>query len=245
MAFVELCNVTLDYPVISPEALNLKRLLVDRVLGRSNQPAVIRAIDDISARFEPGTKVGLFGPNGAGKSSLLRLIGRIYQPTSGKVLRVGRCTSLLGLGLGANIELSAKDNIALLLRFEGIEPDEEIIRDIWEFTEIDERFFNLSLRHFSTGMMMRLFFAVSTAAEPEILLMDEWLSVVDENFMFKAEKRLREYINKASVVVLSSHNPSLLRDVCDQVLFLERGRICGIEEKISAGQRWVRQDSAG
>lgn len=237
MAFIELSNVTLDYPVASPETINLKRVVLDRILGRVSELRIIRAIDSVSARFESGMRVGLFGPNGSGNSSLLKLMARIYVPTSGQVSCVGRCTSLLGLGLGSNIELSARDNIALLLRFEGVEPDDAIIRDIWAFTELEDKFFDLSLRHFSTGMMMRLFFAISTSAEPEILLMDEWLSVVDEGFMPKAESRLREYIGKASVFVIASHSLRLLRDVCDQVLFLEHGRIDQIEQTGSPTRR--------
>ncbi len=137
---------------------------------------------------------------------------------------------LFGLGVGANIELSARANIELLLRFEGIRPDSAMVETIWRFTELDRKFFDLSLRHFSTGMMMRLFFAISTASHPEILLMDEWLSVMDEKIMIKAEERLRGYIGKASLFVIASHNLQLLREVCDRILFLESGTIKSIED---------------
>lgn len=229
MSSITLRNVTLDYPASSPEANNLKRLLVDSLRGRRTRPGTIRALDDISLDLPPGARVGLSGSNGAGKSSLLRLMAGIYQPTSGTVERQGRVTALLGLGLGANIELSARDNIALLLRLEGLDPDPETIRQVWAFTELEDRFFGLSMRHFSTGMMMRLFFAVSTATHPDILLMDEWLSVVDERFMHKAEERLRSYVGRASVFVIASHNLALLHDVCDSIVFLDRGRIERIE----------------
>lgn len=224
MAEIRLDTVSLEYPVASPELSNLKRLVVDALLRRPTPRQTIRAIDSVSMELRPGTRLGIYGPNGSGKSSLLRLMAGIYPPSSGTVTRTGRCTSLLGLGLGANIELSARDNIALLLRLEGLEPTPELVRRIWEFTELDERFFRLSMRHFSTGMMMRLFFAVSTSTEPEILLMDEWLSVVDERFMHKAEDRLRTYVGRAQVFVIASHNFNLLRDVCDTIVHLEAGR---------------------
>lgn len=229
MALTELENVVLDYPVASPEQLNFKRALVDRLRGRSSAPPVIRAIDHISIRLEPGSRVGLYGPNGSGKSSLLRLMAGIYPPSEGRITREGRCTSLLGLGLGANIELSAHDNIELLLRFEGVQPTAQMIEQIWRFTELDRKFLHLSLRHFSTGMTMRLFFAISTAPHPEILLMDEWLSVVDENFVSKAEERLRSYVGKASIFVIASHNLWLLRELCERIVFLEGGKVANIE----------------
>ncbi|MBN9070354.1 MAG: ABC transporter ATP-binding protein [Rhizobiales bacterium] len=229
MSLIDLEDVILDYPVASPEQLSFKRTLVDRLRGRRSLPSVIRAIDHVSIRLEPGARIGLYGPNGSGKSSLLRLMAGIYPPTEGKVTREGRCTSLLGLGLGANIELSAHDNIVLLLRFEGVEPTAQLVEDIWRFTELDRKFFHLSLRHFSTGMMMRLFFAISTAPHPEILLMDEWLSVVDENFVSKAEERLRSYVGKASIFAIASHNLWLLRGVCKQILFLEGGKVVNTE----------------
>ncbi len=229
MSLIELEEAVLDYPVASPEQLNLKRTLVDLLRGRSSAPPVIRAIDHVSIRLEPGTRVGLYGPNGSGKSSLLRLKAGIAPPTEGRVAREGRCTSLLGLGLGANIELSAHDNIALLLRFEGVEPTAQMIEEIWRFTELDRRFQHLSLRHFSTGMMMRLFFAISTAPHPEILLMDEWLSVVDDKFVAKAEDRLRSYVGKASIFVIASHSLPLLRGLCHRILFLEGGKVVDTE----------------
>jgi lipopolysaccharide transport system ATP-binding protein len=229
MSLIDLEQAVLDYPVASPEQLNLKRTVVDWLRRRPSTPPVIRAIDHVSIRLEPGARVGLYGPNGSGKSSLLRLMAGIYPASAGRVTRAGRCTSLLGLGLGANIELSARDNIALLLRFEGVQPTEQMIEEIWRFTELDRRFLHLSLRHFSTGMMMRLFFAISTAPHPEILLMDEWLSVVDEKFVAKAEERLHSYVGKASIFVIASHNLSLLRGVCHRIVFLDGGKVMNIE----------------
>lgn len=231
MALIELTDAVLDYPVASPEASNLKRTLVERLSRRFSAPPTLRAIDGVSLSLQPGSKTGLYGPNGAGKSSLLRLMAGIYPPTAGKVVREGKCTSLLGLGVGANIELSARANIELLLRFEGMRPDPAMVAAIWRFTELDRKFLDLSLRHFSTGMMMRLFFAISTASHPEILLMDEWLSVMDEKIMMKAEERLRGYIGKASLFVIASHNLQLLREVCDRILFLESGTIKSIEDR--------------
>ncbi len=229
MPSLRLASATLDYPVVSPEWLNCKGLAVDAIRGRRTAPPVIRALDAIDLDLDPGDRLGIYGPNGSGKSSLLKLMAGIYPPSSGMVQRNGRVTALLGLGLGANIELSARDNIELLLRFEGLKPDTAMIDAIWAFAELERKFLDLSLRHFSTGMMMRLFFAVSTSAEPEILLMDEWLSVVDETFMHKAEARLRAFVGKAGVFAIASHNIHLLRDVCDRIIFLDNGRIVRTE----------------
>lgn len=225
MTVMTLRNVGLDYPIASPESLSIKRIAIDLLRGRRTVMPTIRALQGLDITLNEGECIGLYGSNGAGKSSLLKVMAGIYPPSTGEIHRAGTVTSLLGLGLGANVELSAEDNIRLLLRFEGIDPDPEMIESIWTFTELDRKFLKLSLRYFSTGMMMRLFFGVSTSAKPEILLMDEWLSVVDEKFMHKAEARLRSFVGQARGVVLASHNIHLLREVCTRIFYLNAGEI--------------------
>ncbi len=225
MTVMSLQDVGLDYPIASPDSLSIKRIVINLLRGRKTVTPTIRALNGLNITLNEGECIGLYGTNGAGKSSLLRVMAGIYPPSTGEIRRKGSVTSLLGLGLGANIELSAEDNIRLLLRFEGIDPDPEMIESIWAFTELDRKFLKLSLRYFSTGMMMRLFFGVSTSAKPEILLMDEWLSVVDEKFMHKAESRLRSFVGQARGVVLASHNIHLLREVCTRIVYLDAGEI--------------------
>ena len=136
---------------------------------------------------------------------------------------------LLGLSAGANLDLVATDNISLLLRIGGRRPTPAIIDDIWAFTELEDRMRRLPLRTFSSGMLMRVLFATATAFPADILLLDEWLSVVDERFSAKSERRLLELVDGAAIVMLASHDQELLRRVCNRIVPLDRGRIVGAE----------------
>ena len=132
---------------------------------------------------------------------------------------------LLGLNAGANLDFVAADNISLLLRISGRKPTAALIDEIWAFTELEERMQRLPLRMFSSGMLMRVLFATATAFPADILLLDEWLSVVDENFSAKAEQRLLKLVSQAAIVIIASHDYELLRRTCTSIVNLDRGRI--------------------
>jgi lipopolysaccharide transport system ATP-binding protein len=225
MASIRLRNVCLDYPLYGACDFSIKRRLLGRFTKEPGRIRTFRAIDDISIEGAPGARIGLFGPNGSGKSTLLRLIAGVYPPTSGRVEITGAVMPLLGLNAGANLDFAAADNISLLLRISGRTPTSAIVDEIWAFTELEERMRHLPLRLFSSGMLMRVLFATATAFPVDILLLDEWLSVVDENFSAKAESRLLKLVSTAAIVMIASHDRALLQRICTEIVNLDHGRI--------------------
>jgi lipopolysaccharide transport system ATP-binding protein len=177
-------------------------------IGRniSNQVAVT-ALHNLSLKLEPGDRLGVMGPNGAGKSTLLRVIAGIYEPTQGSVEVRGRIASLINISLGMELEASGYENIRMrgVMMGLSLKQIKSLEEEIADFTELGP-YLNMPIRSYSTGMHMRLGFAVSTAVPADILLMDEWLSVGDEAFKVKAEKRLEEYVKKSSILVIASHS---------------------------------------
>jgi lipopolysaccharide transport system ATP-binding protein len=225
MVKVSLRNVCLDYPLYGAYDFSLKRRLLGRLMREPSSTRSIRAIDNISIEAWPGARIGLAGPNGSGKSTLLRLIAGVYPATGGQIEVTGNVMPLLGLNAGTNSDFVAADNISLQLRISGRKPTPQIVDEIWEFTELEERMRSLPLRMFSSGMLMRVLFATATAFPADILLLDQWLSVVDENFSAKAEARLQKLVSEASIMIIASHDHGLLRRTCSTIFNLDHGRI--------------------
>jgi ABC-type polysaccharide/polyol phosphate transport system ATPase subunit len=193
---------------------------------------------DVNIKFSPGNCYGLIGANGAGKTTLLRVLAGVYEPTSGKVTINGRISSIFDIGIGIDPELNGYDNIrlrGLLLQLSSAEIEEKM-QEIADFTELGD-YLDMPVRTYSSGMMMRLTFAVSTCFIPEIVLMDEWILAADLHFMSKAQKRIEEFIEKSSIFVLATHNLDVLHQWCTKALWLENGRVKAlgpIEEIIDA-----------
>ncbi len=226
MAHLRLTDAVVDVPAVEPGSYSLKLALLGLVgRGRRQPLPTIRIIDGISLALEPGMRIGVQGPNGAGKSTLLRVLAGIYPLSGGTYERSGRVSTLLGLEAGINPEMPAEANIRTLLRIDGIEPTPGLVDDIWTFTEIDDRYRRLPLRSFSTGMRLRLLFAVATSVEADIVLLDEWLSVADRSFAAKAEERLRTFIDRAKILVFASHSEETIRALATEVVTIGAGRI--------------------
>jgi lipopolysaccharide transport system ATP-binding protein len=225
MASINLRDVCLDYPLYGAYDHSIKRRLLGRLINEPSETRIIRAIDHVSIEAVAGARIGLAGPNGSGKSTLLRLIAGVYPPSSGELAIKGEIVPLIGLNAGANLDFVAADNIRLLLRIGGRKPTQAIVDEIWAFTELDGRMQRLPLRMFSSGMLMRVLFATATAFPADILLLDEWLSVVDENFSAKAEQRLLKLVASAAIVIIASHDHALLRRTCNSIVNLDHGRI--------------------
>jgi len=231
MAFIELKNVTLDLPIYDVQGRSLKKQVLR--MGRRNRIAeggdgviVVRALDDVNLRFERGDRIGLIGHNGAGKSTLLRTMAGIYPPTSGALSREGKVVPLLDISLGMDENSTGMQNIRLRGLLLGMS-DEEIRakqRGIADFCELGD-YLDLPIRTYSSGMRVRLAFAVSTAVDAEILLLDEVMGVGDASFMHKAETRLADLHSRAEIVVLAMHSNSEIRKVCNKALWMDRGRV--------------------
>ncbi|VWB95349.1 sugar ABC transporter ATP-binding protein [Burkholderia lata] len=231
MAYIELKNVTLDLPIYDVQGRSLKKQVMrmgrrNRIAEGSDGVIVVRALDDVNVRFERGDRIGLIGHNGAGKSTLLRVMAGIYPPTGGSVSRSGKAVPLLDISLGMDENSTGMQNIRLRGLLLGMS-DAEIRKkqhDIAEFCELGD-YLDLPIRTYSSGMRVRLAFAVSTAVDAEILLLDEVMGVGDASFMHKAEARLADLHSRAEIVVLAMHSNSEIRKVCNKALWMERGRI--------------------
>jgi lipopolysaccharide transport system ATP-binding protein len=226
MPSIQLQNITVQFPIYSFHSRSLKNSLVGKMTGGeigrdvSNHVAVT-ALQSITLELKEGDRLGVMGPNGAGKSTLLRVIAGIYTPTSGSVKVEGRIASLIDISLGMALEASGFENIRMRGVMMGLTLKEikSLEEEIAEFTELGP-YLNMPIRSYSTGMHMRLGFAVSTAVPADILLMDEWLSVGDEAFKVKAEKRLEDYVKKSSILVIASHSKETIQKLTNQTLAL-------------------------
>ncbi|KND55041.1 Polysaccharide ABC transporter, ATP-binding protein [Candidatus Paraburkholderia kirkii] len=243
MAYIELKGTTLDLPIYDVQGRSLKKKVLR--MGRRNTIAedndgviFVRALDNVDVRFESGDRIGLIGQNGAGKSTLLRTMAGIYAPTQGTVVSSGKIVPLLDISLGMDENSTGMQNIRLRGLLLGMS-DEEIrakTQAIAEFSGLGD-YLDLPIRTYSSGMRVRLAFAVSTAVDAEILLLDEVMGVGDAAFMHKAKDRLADLHSRAEIVVLAMHANSEIRRVCNKALWMERGRVRAfgeVEEVVSA-----------
>jgi lipopolysaccharide transport system ATP-binding protein len=222
MTSIKLDHVTVQIPVYSNHSRFMKNSFLKNLTKDKAQISSITALDNISINLKDGDRLGVMGPNGSGKSTLLRTIAGIYPPTSGSIEIKGSIASLIDISLGMDMEATGYENIRMRgimmgMKLKQIKAIEEEIAD---FTELGQ-FLQMPIRTYSTGMHMRLGFAVSTTIPADIILMDEWLSVGDSDFLVKAEKRLHDYINKSSILVIASHSEDLIARLANQVIRLE------------------------
>ncbi|QRF58547.1 ABC transporter ATP-binding protein [Variovorax paradoxus] len=230
MALISLKNVSVNFPIYGAGASSLRKTLAASVtggrLGKETGVTVVQALSDISIELNSGDRLGLIGHNGAGKSTLLRTLAGVYEPSSGDFTRQGTVASLIDPVLGIEVDASGLENIMLRGLVMGMSRKrvEQLTQDICEFSGLGE-YVNMPVRTYSTGMLMRLAFSISTSIEADILLMDEWLSVGDAEFTEKAERRMREVVAKSGILVLASHSPDLISKECNRVIRLEHGRI--------------------
>ena len=222
MARIKLDQASVEIPIYSNHNRSiknsfLKKLTKDNVLTYS-----VKALNNITLQLKDGDRLGVMGPNGSGKSTLLRTLAGVYHPTSGSIDVSGSIASLIDISLGMDMEATGYENIRMRgimmgMKLKQIKAIEEEIAD---FTELGQ-FLGMPIRTYSTGMHMRLGFAVSTTVPADIILMDEWLSVGDSDFLVKAEKRLHDYIQKSSILVIASHSEDLIAKLTNQVIRLK------------------------
>jgi lipopolysaccharide transport system ATP-binding protein len=224
-------DVVIDFPIYEPKSRSLKNAIMyaatGGVIGKDAMDrVVVRAIDKISFEFHEGDRVGLIGNNGSGKSTLLRVMAGTYEPVSGFLEVNGRVTSMISITMGMDINATGIDNVYLrgYVMGMGKKQIKELVDDVVEFSGLGD-YMHLPMRTYSSGMFMRLAFAIATHADADIILMDEWLSAGDAEFVDKAKARLDRIVNTAKIVVLASHNHALIQSQCNKVIRLDKGRI--------------------
>ncbi|MFT4116640.1 ABC transporter ATP-binding protein [Bradyrhizobium sp.] len=227
-ARIVLRDVSVSFPVMSFRDRSLRSRIVNAVTLRrsASRPHAVSALKDVNLDIRAGDRLGIIGANGAGKTTLLRVLAGIYHPTSGNVDVAGRCLSLFDLQAGFDEEATGYENImrrGLVIGARRAEIDARRA-EIADFTELGDRL-DLPLRTYSSGMMLRLIFAVATSVEGEIVLLDEWIGVGDQQFRKKARERLDQIVAQAGILVLASHDIELIKSTCNRAILLQEGQI--------------------
>jgi ABC-type polysaccharide/polyol phosphate transport system ATPase subunit len=239
MARIELDEIGLTFRVRRHIRMSLKEFLVGQMFRRSRNPILeVRALSGVKLRVDQGDRVGVIGHNGAGKSTLLKLLAGVYQPTHGRMLVEGKISSLFELALGFETDATGWENIAYRSYLQGETPRTvRAKRDaIAEFSELGD-FLSTPVRYYSAGMLVRLAFSIATAIDPEVLLVDEVLSVGDLAFQQKARERMRDMVNRAHLMVMVSHDLETLPKICNRAIWMDHGRMVKegpVEEVIAA-----------
>src|SRR6266702_6265993 len=192
MVSIDVWNASVDFPIFDAKTRSLKKAVLGKVggkIGTDQKAPIIEALHDITLSLREGDRVGLVGHNGAGKTSLLRMLAGIYEPTSGSLRSSGRITSLLDVTLGMDHEATGYENIMIRGLIMGASKQQmrDLTDSIAEFSGLGD-YLTMPVRTYSSGMVLRLAFAIVTSVEADVLLMDEWLSVGDADFVLKAEE---------------------------------------------------------
>lgn len=226
-------DVWVEYCVYGISSRSLKKTVVRALSGgRMAQEAAdertrVVALKGINLSIEAGDRTGLIGSNGSGKTTLLRVMAGALKPSRGRIWRVGTTSSLFDVSLGMNPEATGWDNITLRGMFLGLSAAEARSKtdEIVEFCGLAPDQLSRPVRTYSSGMLMKLAFAISTSVHPEIILLDEWLGVGDAHFFEKSQKRLTQLVDKARILVIASHYDHLIRSLCNKVAYFRMGEL--------------------
>ena len=218
---IEVNNVSMEFFLPNEKVDNLKEFFIRLVKGKMEKKKH-KVLDDISFSVRKGESIGLIGHNGAGKSTLLKILTGIMRPTEGSVMVKGKVAPLLNLGAGFDNEASAKENVYLngaILGYSKREIEHKY-KEIVDFAELHD-YMNMPLKNFSSGMVARLGFAIAIDVNPDILLVDEILSVGDENFRKKCAAKINELRDRGVTFVIVSHNMSQIKNLCQKAVWIE------------------------
>lgn len=233
---IEASHVTMRFRMNNDKILSLKEFVTTALRGKLEYQE-FTALEDVSFTVEQGETLGLVGRNGAGKSTLLKVISGILKPTEGTVKVTGNVVPMLELGSGFDYDLTGRENVFLNGAILGY-PEQflkEKYAEIVEFSELGQ-FIDVPLRNYSSGMVMRLAFSIATVVQPDILIVDEILAVGDAAFQEKSKRRMLELMGGGTTVLFVSHSISQIQEMCDRVLWLEKGqmKMAGKAEKVCA-----------
>ncbi len=243
MPSIDLRSVTVAYPVVvsarqqSAFAAVAQTFSFGRLARETTGGKYVVALQGLTLDVPNGTRLGLIGRNGSGKSTLLKTMAGIIHPTRGSVDIEGRIGCLLGLGAGLDPEKTGLDNLRLVARLHGLKGArlESAIEEAAEFTELGP-FLNMPTRTYSSGMTARLAFAIATAHQSDLLLIDEVIGTGDAHFVHKAINRVKTLCAESGIVVLASHSSDIMREFCDEAAWLDSGRLMmrgGVDEVFS------------
>lgn len=237
MSLIKLSNVILDIPIFDTVERSLRTHAISalssgKILKPLNKKLVVRALNQVNLEIREGDAVGLVGANGSGKSSLLRLISGIYMATSGSVSVTGWVRPLISLGVGLEPNLNGVENIRRLGALYGYQryEIEEALDEIVTFSGLRE-FIELPVRTYSSGMVLRLMFSTLVTGDPDILVLDEFFSAGDEEFITQGEKRMEALLGKAKILVFASHSKSLIKKYCNRFVRMKDGYAVEIEKE--------------
>ena len=227
---IEVEHVSMHFNLMEERVDNLKEYILKLIKGKLMYNEFI-ALDDVSFSIQKNDLLGIVGLNGAGKSTLLKILAGVLVPTSGKVTVKGMIAPLIEVGAGFDPDLTAKENIFLNGVILGYDRDflQEHLDAIIDFAEL-HNFINVPVKNFSSGMYARLGFSIATAVQPDILIVDEVLSVGDFRFAQKCEQRINEMISNGVTIILVSHDLTMIERLCTKVLWLEHGKLKALGE---------------
>ncbi|MCE2921681.1 MAG: ATP-binding cassette domain-containing protein [Roseomonas sp.] len=223
-------GLRIEFPLYHLGARSMKKRLLGsasrRVKADAHNRVVISALSDLSFTIESGERVALVGHNGAGKTTLLRSLAGIYEPVGGRLTIEGEIGTLIDPAAGMDILSTGRENIRLRGLYRGLNAEQiaALEAEAAEFSGLGE-FLDVPIHGYSAGMSIRLAFAVATASQPQILLMDEWFNTGDAEFLAKAEKKLEQLITASEILVIATHDMDVVKRWCNRVITLEAGRI--------------------
>jgi ABC-2 type transport system ATP-binding protein len=223
-------DVSVDIPIYDVSRASLRKALLGRTVGgrfaQSGSHVTVKALRNVTFEAHDGDRVALVGDNGSGKSTLLRVASKVYPPTGGRITITGNISPMFDATLGMSMDATGLENIQIAGTIWGLTRTQikNSVDDIAEFTELGD-YLNVPVRTYSNGMMLRLAFAIATARDPEILLIDEIIGVGDANFFGKAFARLSKLAQRSRILLVAAHQNDLLRQLCDKAIWLSHGNL--------------------
>ncbi len=223
---IKVNNVSMKFNLGVEKNFSLKQFFIDFFKAKKKEKSEFWALSDVSFEVKKGQVIGFVGNNGAGKSTLLKIIAGVMKPTKGNIEIYGNICPMIELGAGFDMDLTARENIYLNGAVLGYSKNfiKEKFDEIVNFSELKD-FLDVPVRNFSSGMVARLAFSIATIVDPEILIVDEILSVGDLAFQQKSERKMKELINGGTTVLFVSHSVNQIKELCDKVVWLQKGKV--------------------
>jgi|688.fasta_scaffold20725_10 ABC-type polysaccharide/polyol phosphate transport system ATPase subunit len=225
--YFSLKNVSVYYNIYRSADRSIKNKILNSIGGnifKKDNSEFVHALKNISISIKSGERIGLIGPNGAGKSTFLKLLAGCIEPLEGTITRNGKINSILSLNMGLDAELTGLENIKLQSHFRNYTKKKyvDFLNSVISFSELDN-FIDMPIESYSSGMSLRLAFAIATFEVPEILLLDEIINVGDKDFSKKSKKRIEDLIDSSNVLILSSHDESIIKNYCNKIYRFNKG----------------------